>query len=340
MVLGHPLQRDRGGGILKLKTWKQISTEPVVEPDYLINPYVVREGITFLWGKWGRGKSPLTWWMARAIGSGEPFFGLPTRVGKVLYVELDSPENYCKPRLQQIPPADNVWFWIRKPLIFPHAPADQDQELKEVAAQIDPDVVFVNTLRKCHDLDDKDSRTPKLVYTYWQMAFPRSALVFVHHDKKEHADPKLKAGQSPSETFSGSQAWINDAQIGLRLDGYQRKKRTSSCNCPTRECRTRKQSLNLVHHKAQGSIKLNPLPLWLDTQGNGTTMTCVKQEDLDLLVDLIKQGLPVTEVDKKMAFDRCMSVSWARKLRADVQDGKYPGSPRWLAGDGDDGFED
>ncbi len=324
--------------LVKLKTWEQIATEPITEPDYLINPYIVREGITFLWGRWGRGKSPLTWWMAHAIGLGEPFFGLPTRSARVLYVELDSPENYCKPRLQQIPPAPNVWFWIRKPLIFPHEPSEQTQEMREVNQQLNPEVVFVNTLRKCHDLDDKDSRTPKLVYTYWQFLFPGAALVFVHHDKKEHADPKLKAAQSAAETFSGSQAWINDAQIGLRLDGYARKKRGPTCNCSSKECRVRKQTLNLVHHKAQGSIKLNPMPMWLDTQGNGTTMTSVRQEDLDLVYKLMQQKLPVTEVDKRVAFERCLSVSWARKLRSDVESGRYPGSAKFLGSD--DGYDE
>lgn len=271
--------------------------------------------------------------MAHAIGQGGDFFGLPAKQAKVLYIELDSPENYCKPRLQRIPPAPNVWFWIRKPMIFPHAPPEQDQELREVEKDLNPDVVFVNTLRKCHDLDDKDSRTPKLVYTYWQLMFPRAALVFVHHDKKEHADPKLKAGQSASETFSGSQAWINDAQIGLRLDGYARKKRGPACNCSSKECKTRRQTLNLVHHKAQGSIKLNPLPLWLDTQGDGATMTSVRKEDLDLVVKLMAEGKTPGEMDKQIALERCLSESWARKLRKDVEEGKYPGSARFLAGE-------
>jgi len=127
----------------------------------------------------------LGWEMARAIGSGEKFFELPTRVGKVLYIELDTPERLVAERLQKLPTWDppsngGVDFLFLPPLSVPVVtPADM-AKLHEAATK-DYSLVLVNTLRKTHSMNDKEAATPKMVYEFYQRTFPGAALIFVHH---------------------------------------------------------------------------------------------------------------------------------------------------------------
>lgn len=303
---------EEGQPELNTYTWDEIDTMEIKEPEFLINPFVVKEGITFLWGKWGVGKSPTTWWMAHAIGSGEEFFGLPTKKGTVLYLDVDSPESVALHRLKRIKPAPNVVFAIRKPLMFPGQPVEQDRELIDLRKEFKPKVVIMNTLRKCHDLDDKDSKTPKMVYTYYQSMFPESALVFVHHDKKDSPDPKARV--NPSESFSGSQAWINDAQVGLKLTPYHGKR----------------DNARIWLIKSQVSPRwphVQPLPIKLSD--DGSNMSCARQEDLQEMMKLIKAGMKGTAADKQMASTRGISESWARGARLHIEHGRYPGRT-WL----------
>jgi hypothetical protein len=297
---------------LKTYTWEEINTMKVQEPDFLINPFIVKEGITFLWGKWGVGKSPTTWWMAKAIGSGTEFFGLPTRKGRVLYLDVDSPETVALNRLKKIQPAPNVLFAIRKPMMFPGQQPEQDRELIDIRKEFKPDLVVFNTLRKCHDLDDKDSKTPKMVYSYYQSLFPKSALLFVHHDKKDSPDPKARV--NPTESFSGSQAWINDAQVGLKLTPYHGKRENA-------------RIWNIKNQVAPRWPYFQPLPLTLED--DGSNMFSARQQDLEEAVKILGQGHKGVAADALIAHNRGISESHARSARHSVEAGKYPGRG-WL----------
>jgi len=297
---------------VKTYTWDQINTMEVKEPDFLINPFIVKEGVTFLWGKWGVGKSPTTWWMAHAIGTGSEFFGLPTRKGKVLYLDVDSPETVALHRLKKIAPAPNVLFAIRKPLMFPGQQVDQDRELIDIRKDFNPDLVIFNTLRKCHDLDDKDSKTPKMVYSYYQNLFPKSALLFVHHDKKDSSDPKAKV--NPTESFSGSQAWINDAQVGLKVTPYHGKRENA-------------RIWNIKNQVAPRWPYFQPLSVTLED--DGSNMTSARHQDLQEAVTILGQGYKGVAADDLIARNRGISESHARSARHAVETAKYPGRG-WL----------
>jgi len=126
---------------MRIFQWDKIDEEKVTEPDWLINPFAVRGGITFIWGKTSTGKSPLTWAMAAAVGDGSPFFGLPTTKGKVLYIDVDSPESVAISRLQAFKgrPRDVVYV-ATQPLQLGHsgAPDDQTKLLQDLEKKYKP----------------------------------------------------------------------------------------------------------------------------------------------------------------------------------------------------------
>jgi len=293
------------------------------EPDFLVAPYIIRQGVTLLWAKRSVGKSALTWKWASSVGSGLSFFGLPVKQGKVLYVDVDSPENIIASRLSTQAVAPNVWFFIKPGQYgIPNPRKEVEDELRETSQIIKPDLVILNTLRKLHRLDDKDSAAPAEVYGYFQEMFPQAALVFVHHSKKSQSDPRFKV--RTDETFSGSSHWIDDAHAAA----YLRKYSDPNFN------------LQLVHVKSQGTAKIKPLPLKLD-RDNGTTLTS------PLFEKMLKVYTIMNESDAKGgALDEIIAKAvgvqsiTAYKYRQIVERGKFPTSYHWMDRDHGDGDED
>jgi hypothetical protein len=240
--------------------WNQLAEKQYENAQFLIDPYIPREGIILIWSKSSVGKTPLTIEMGRCIAEGEPFLGLPTQQGRVLYVEVDSPEQVTATRVKAGGlrlSRGTFTFIFSPPLSLPMRPPDLERAFSMLESK--PDVVFVNTLRKIHDLDDKDSRSPKVVYTYFKKMFPTSALVFVHHERKTSSDPRAEA--LDSENFSGSMHWINDAQVGLHLK--------KSYGIETNR--------KLLHVKSQVTRLLSPLPMLLSRDGMTLTSELLKQ---------------------------------------------------------------
>lgn len=312
--------QQRGGRCnIRTLSWGEVLEEEQKEPEWLINPFLVKEGITLLWGKYSTGKSPLTWSLALAVGSGISWFGLPTKQGRVLYIDVDSPESVAISRLQNIRPPkealENVFFCISKPLMMGVGGMQEDQhaELQELNGKLKPDLVVLNTLRKLHDLDDKDSKTPKLVYATYQYLFPQAALLFVHHERKSSTDPR--AQYHGDEAFSGSQHWIDDAQVGLHIEKFK----------------SERENLRLWHRKSQVSETLNPLGLKL--LDDGSNLECPLFEDLLCTYEKLNEGLTGVHCDDAVAEVRGISRSTARGRRMQIEAGHFPGSRNFLSPD-------
>ena len=223
-------------------------------PKWLIEPYLPVEGIVLLHGKFSLGKSPLIWKFAQCVSEGVDFFGCtPEQTGNVLYVEIDEPLIVTKDRLSKLDPMPrNVHILGMKPFNITQLGMEDEEKFREAQDELRPKVVLINSLRKCHSMDDKDSATPSRVYGKWLELFPESCLVFVHHDKKSDV-VEGKRMESNDEDFSGSQAWINDAQIGLHLKSAPNARRT--------------RQVDLEMTKSQLSALQDPLRLKLSDDG-------------------------------------------------------------------------
>jgi Trp operon repressor len=177
---------------------------------FWVHHLIPQHGVVLLWGHTSIGKSPLSWHLALAIATGQPFFFLPVKQGKVLYIELDTPRNLVWERASFLPESTNL-RWAFAPALVADTP--DWHALRNEAAVFKPDVVFINTLRKAHAGSDIESHVPSEVYGRFQRLIPDAALVFIHHARKAKADDHTPSG----EGFSGSQAWQNDAQVAARL---------------------------------------------------------------------------------------------------------------------------
>lgn len=298
-----------------LVSWEDFKEKTFEAPPWLIEPYIPADGIVLLWGETSTGKSPLGWHLAAAVGSGTNFFGLPATRGRVLYLEVDTPQRLVHKRLSNLESAPNVDFLFLPPLSIPDV-APADLALLERAAARDYQMIVVNTLRKVHDLNDKEAQTPKIVYSWFQHLFPGTALVFVHHTKKSQlVDGKSTHGKD-KESFSGAMNWLNDAQVGLFLQRFE--KETEGIN------------LRLCHEKSQVSELLGYMGLYLDPK-DGVTMTCPKFERLFAAYEFLHSRTDL----KGLALDAAMSsalgvhTKTASRLRHLIEDGVFPGA-KWL----------
>ena len=221
-------------------SWIDLAAEPLDNAPFLIDPYVPRESIILLHGKYSTGKSPLTWELARCVGEGLPFFGHPSTLGRVLYLELDAPKIIIKKRLYGLPPAQNVW-WL---FLSPYPP---DLPLMAAQTALTPALVIVDTLRKAYLGSDIESQAASRVYSRFRHLFPQAALLFVHHDRKDSTDPE--SHPTEDESFAGSQAWMNDVQVGLHLS------------------RVNEHTFRVKHTKSQVSALVEPFSFTLDSNG-------------------------------------------------------------------------
>ena len=303
-----------------LISWEDFIEKEFDTPSFLITPYVPTDGIVFLWGETSTGKSPLGWAMAAAVGSGQPFMGLPVSEGKVLYLEVDTHQRLVHERLKALPPVEGVDFLFLPPLSVPDVSPADDAMLQRAAAN-DYDMVVVNTLRKVHCFDDKDSKTPQIVYSYFQHLFPGATLVFVHHTKKVSFDSRGKEVTRDKESFSGANNWLNDAQVGLLLQKYENEREGVN--------------LRLCHEKSQVSELVGYMGLWLDPK-TGTHLYCPKSARLTKIYLLLHEsGLEGLALDHAIMAMLSCGETTARNLRHMVEDGNFPGY-RWLGVKGRD----
>jgi RecA-family ATPase len=292
-----------------LISWEDFQQKKFTEPEWLINPYVPRNGIVFLWGETSSGKSPVGWHLAAAVGRGDNFCGLPAYPARVLYLEVDTPERLVHARISHMTAAPNVDFLFLPPLSVPEV-STEDAVLLSEAAGNNYDLVIVNTLRKVHNMDDKDSATPKMVYSFFQHTFPGSALLFVHHTKKTQVDQEMRL----KENFSGAMNWLNDAQVGLCLQTYE----------------SEKEGINIRLHHEKSQVSARYMPLGLKLGSDGTEVRCPKYERLLATYTLVNESsLRGTALDAELSRVLECSPSHAYLLRGLVEDGHFPGVS-WL----------
>jgi hypothetical protein len=294
-----------------LVSWAEFREEEYEDTPFLINPYICRAGITFLWGETSSGKSPVSWAMASAVGEGKNFFGLPVEAGKVLYIETDTPRRQVHERVRQLPAPANVDFLFLPPLSVPQVDAYSQDQLDK-AAENNYDLVIINTLRKIHSMNDKEPLTPQIVYKYFQTTFPGAALVFVHHTKKTQWDQTGEKVGSHKESFSGAMNWLNDAQVGIQLVPWHSHGLTAKLN----------------HYKSQVSAEYRGLGLSL--ADNGASLRCPPAERLEAAAQVLgNTPLRGVKLDQEIASHLGVSSSTAHRLRKHIEDGEFPGVA-WL----------
>ena len=195
--------------------------QDIQQVEWVIKPLLPKGGTVFFHGGTSVGKSPFTWALATSVSEGIPFCGYPVNTpGVVLYIELDTPANLIHPRLRLLKVQPGA-MWLEchygRPIDICGLGDDSKlgERFRRLNEELNPVLVVVNTLRKAHTEDDKDSSTPSRVYGAWREYFPHACHLFAHHDRKTPTDKKANINED--QMFSGSQHWADDATTALHI---------------------------------------------------------------------------------------------------------------------------
>lgn len=192
----------------------------------IIDPWLPAASISLVFGPPSAGKSLWMMSVAQALANGRALFGAYSCVkSRVLVMQADMPVNMVQERTQMVAePSDDILMWLTENRQFDVLSAHRTHaaEVATIRA-FAPDVVFVDTLRKTHTLDENDSGAPDRVYGAWRTLIPDATFVFLHHSRKVSNDPKVSADVAVREAFRGSIAWAASADTIISIRRVRRR---------------------------------------------------------------------------------------------------------------------
>lgn len=206
----------------------------VLERPPIIVDNLVPAGLTVLAGAPKRGKSWMALKMALCISSGQPFLGMPTRKGAVLYLDLESKNYRVQDRLNKLivgpAPSD---------LYFAHKSERLDGGLMEqlrswIACVDNPAMIIIDTLgrvksgaRRGENAYESDTRIFGELQSF--ALENKISVVVVHHLKKDTG-----ANDDYFERISGSMGLTGACDAVMVLAG-KRGEETSTLRTSSRD---------------------------------------------------------------------------------------------------------
>lgn len=206
----------------------------VLERPPIIIDNLVPAGLTVLAGAPKRGKSWMALKMALCISSGEPFLGMPTRKGAVLYLDLESKNYRVQDRLNKL-----IVGPAPRELYFAHKSERLDGGLMEqlkswIACVEGPAMIIIDTLgrvksgaRRGENAYESDTRIFGELQTF--ALENKLSVVVVHHLKKDTG-----ANDDYFERISGSMGLTGACDAVMVLAG-KRGEETSTLRTSSRD---------------------------------------------------------------------------------------------------------
>lgn len=202
------------------------------QPRWLIDQLLVQGSLNVFYGNPKVGKSTLLAHAATCIALGEPFAGLATIRGPVLWVDLEQGQNRLKRSLASIPGAStpDTPFYCTSRLSNRIGPL---AALKAAMSEREYSAVFVDSLAKYAQLTDENDNSAWRAVLEPLEDLARSgaaALVFVDHDRKTEGDhgKALRGGSAKLAAMDSAiqVKRITGKEQARRLDGVSREQGT------------------------------------------------------------------------------------------------------------------
>jgi RecA-family ATPase len=177
---------------------------------WIVEPLLPMGGSLNIYGKAKAGKSLATLQLASCISDdtkGE-FLGFPIHThGKVLYLQMDTSRSIWMSDVENCiedvqANFDNVAFVDKEMAPRPFDLRGEGFNYLKAACQvINPLVVVVDTIRKCHDGDENDSGQMKQIMEKIQIAIAPAALIIVSHARKDNPNFEDLMGDNRGSNF-------------------------------------------------------------------------------------------------------------------------------------------
>jgi RecA-family ATPase len=182
------------------------------EVPFYVKDWLPKRGKSMLYGPRKTGKSYLCLQLARCIGSGEDFLGLPTRQGKVLYVQFELGEEILQHRMREETKKDYADVFVGTDFSMKLDKEVGKQRLWRALEAVEPDVLILDPKIKMISGDENVAHDMQVVCDYLDgliEAFHCSIFVM------DHSGKDITKGGRGSNVWEG---WV---------DSYLEMKRTS-----------------------------------------------------------------------------------------------------------------
>jgi archaellum biogenesis ATPase FlaH len=232
-ALGVPLQEAASVVLAKPETTKpwrssvQFVAQEAEDIEWVITGVLPTGAVVLMSGREGSMKSFLALSMARAVASGEPWLGKPTKQGAVLYLDGEMPPGVLRDRLQGIGPVEPLHVWNWTDSTFPQRLDNVD--LREAAKS--HSLIVVDTLRRhMKGLKENSSDDMAVITDALRELTRHGATVLVlHHAPK---DSEKQDYRGSTELGAGVDITISltkeKSKEGITLNLETRKTRYSS----------------------------------------------------------------------------------------------------------------
>ena len=287
---------------------------PLPEVPYYVKDWLPKQGKAEIYGQAKVGKSFLCLQLARCIAAGEPFLGVPTEQGRVLYLQFELGVGALQDRMIRTKQVyDDVYVGTTFSMQLDKL-AGQQMLLAELDA-VEPSVLILDPWYKILSGDENEAQDTEVITNFLDEVIEGYGLsvVILHHMGK---DPKR--GGRGSSVLEG---WV-DSYIELRTASRQ-----GEVDEQGRKIHRVKLMPKLLRHAATPP---EPLNLVLDNDGLefhvGEKPLTVKDRLFQFLVkaksarmqDAIDAGIG----SRKAIYDARKQLL-AKNLIEDLGDGKY-----------------
>ena len=195
--------------------------ECLVEPGLL--PY---RGKLILYGPPGVGKSMVVSQLGFDVANGRPWLGMPTRQGRVAYVQCEISRGKFRDRirtqLKSYPDTPADMFYVLTTMTLTAAARDEEfMQLYGRLAEIGPQLLILDPQYKVMVGDENDNSVMKAFYNIidWLCTKVGCAVVLVSHTRKARFDDSGGVSDRGFEELKGASRQQDWADTILRLTG-------------------------------------------------------------------------------------------------------------------------
>jgi len=180
-------KNDETGLGFHVTSMSDLLNEPEEETEWLVENLLPTGGLSVIGGKPKAGKSTTVRNLCLAVAHGEPFLGLTTTQGAVLYCAFEEKRGEVKRHFKQLgaEPTDQIESFIGR------APEDFVEQVQGVFGRINPVLINLDTLAKVTRISDMNdyAKVTIALDPYLQLARQSGAhLMLVHHNGKSERD--------------------------------------------------------------------------------------------------------------------------------------------------------
>ena len=154
------------------------------EPDWLVEGFIVRNGLTLLYGDSGTGKTTLCLYLADRMQKSKDFFGLECKQGKVLFVENDESGELLRSHRDKVGLPESLLV-ANTDIIWDASNSSFNEQFAELLYYYIPDVVVIDAYTSLGIPDITRPESALVLDELRRLAKSyHCAMVIIHHTNK------------------------------------------------------------------------------------------------------------------------------------------------------------